>query len=299
MGRFADFYRNAQKWMAPDQEKSWGRKWSPRPGILRLGGASDNAVMFVLAKLLLFITQPLAWVLCLLFLGLLVPDRWHRVGRALLWSALGVLVLQGWEPLPDALLRQLEARHPAPAALDLKRYEGVIVLGGATESAYVWEGHTQPALNGAAERMTAGVALLQREPGLRLLFTGGEGELFGGALTEAERARRFYASQGLDTRQLLFESASRTTYENAVLSAQLPGVDPTRPWLLLTSAWHMPRSMATFQKAGWNVSPWPTDYRSGLATPLDQYSLAQGAAKWHMVLHELLGLWVYRLTGRA
>ncbi|HBH39179.1 MAG TPA: hypothetical protein DDX06_12470, partial [Curvibacter sp.] len=61
--------------------------------------------MFVLAKLLDFVTQPLAWVVLLLLLGLLLPQRWRRSGRALLWSALTVLLLQGWEPLPDAVLR--------------------------------------------------------------------------------------------------------------------------------------------------------------------------------------------------
>ncbi len=255
--------------------------------------------MFVLAKLLAFLTQPLAWVVALLALGLLLQGRWRRSGTALLWSALAVLLLQGWEPLPDALLRRLEAQHPAPAQVDLQRYAGVIVLGGATESAYVWQGHEQPALNEAAERMTAALPLLQPAPQLKLLFTGGEGELLAGALTEAERARRFYASMGVDPQRLVFESASRTTYENAVLSAALPGVDKTRPWLLLTSAWHMPRSMATFEKAGWNVTPWPADYRSGLATPWHHFSLAGGASKWHVALHEVLGLWVYRLTGRA
>lgn len=255
--------------------------------------------MFFLAKLLAFLTQPLAWVLTLLALGLLLPERWRRAGTALLWSALAVLLLQGWEPLPDALLRRLEARHPAPAPLDLRRYAGVIVLGGALESSYVWQGHAQPALNGAAERMTAALPLLQRAPELKLLFTGGEGELLAGALTEAERARRFYASLGVDPQRLIFESASRTTYENAVLSASLPGVDKTRPWLLLTSAWHMPRALATFEKSGWNVVPWPTDYRAGLQTPWTQYSLAGGAVKWHTALHEILGLWVYRLSGRA
>ena len=255
--------------------------------------------MFILAKLLDFVTQPLAWVVLLLLLGLLLPERWRRTGSTLRGSALLVLLLQGWEPLPDALLRRLEAQYPAPAQIDLKRYAGVIVLGGATDASYVWEGHAQPALGDAAERMTAGVALLQREPQLRLLFTGGEGALFGSALSEAERARRFYASLGVDPQRLLFESASRTTHENAVLSAALPGVDKTQPWLLLTSAWHMPRSMATFEKAGWNVTPWPADYRTGLSTPWQQYALAGGAHKWQTALHELLGLWVYRLTGRA
>lgn len=254
--------------------------------------------MFIAAQLLSFLTQPLAWVLALLTLGLLLQRRWRRGGTALLWSALAVFVLQGWEPLPDALLRRLETQYPAPAQIDLSRYAGVVVLGGATESSYVWAGHEQPALNEAAERMTAALPLLQRAPQLRLLYTGGYGLLDTG-LTEAERARRFYAQQGVDPQRLLLEDASRTTFENAVLSAALPGVDKTQPWLLLTSANHMPRSMAAFEKAGWNVTPWPADYRTGLATPWTRYSLAGGAAKWHTALHEYLGLWVYRLTGRA
>ena len=88
--------------------------------------------MFVLAKLLDFVTQPLAWVVLLLLLGLLLHGRWQRSGRALLWSALAVLLLQGWEPLPDAVLRRLESQHPAPAQPDLNRYAGVIVLGGTS-----------------------------------------------------------------------------------------------------------------------------------------------------------------------
>jgi uncharacterized SAM-binding protein YcdF (DUF218 family) len=254
--------------------------------------------MFVAAKLLAFLTQPLAWVLVLLAAGLLLR-RWRRTSTALLWSALAVLALQGWEPLPDALLRRLETQYPAPAQTDLSRYAGVVVLGGALEPSYVWEGHQQPALNSAAERMTAALPLLQRAPQLRLLFTGGEGELLGRGMSEAARAQRFYTQQGLDPQRLLLEDAARTTYENAVLSAALPGVDKTRPWLLLTSAWHMPRSMAAFEKAGWNVTPWPTDYQAGLHTPWTRYSLVAGARKWHIVLHEHLGLLVYRLSGRG
>ncbi|EGI78072.1 YdcF family protein [Hylemonella gracilis] len=253
--------------------------------------------MFVLSKLLNVLTQPLAWVVALLFVGLLLQRRWRRTGQGLLWAALLVLLLQGWEPLPDAVLRQLEAQQPAPDPLDLSRYAGVIVLGGSTESSYVWEGHAQPALNSAAERLTAALPLLQREPRLVLLYTGGEGELLASGPSEAERARRFYVEQGVPPARLLLESASRNTHDNAVFSAALPGVDRTRPWLLITSAWHMPRSLRTFRKAGWNVTPWPTDYRAGLTTPWHQYSLSQGAAKWQLALHELLGLAAYRLRG--
>lgn len=256
--------------------------------------------MFYASKLLSFATQPLAWVMVLLALGLLCMPWRRRTGLGLSWAALTILVLVGWQPLPDAVLRQLETQHPAlaPSSASLQRYAGVLVLGGALEPAYVLQGNGQAALNGAAERMTVPVALMQQNPHLRLLFTGGEGELFGQGLSEAQRARIFFEGMGIPAQRMVFESASRTTYENAVFSAQLPGVDAARPWLLVTSAGHMPRALATFQKAGWNVTPCPVDYRTGMQTPWTQYSLVVGAAHWHLALHEMAGLLAYRLAGR-
>lgn len=256
--------------------------------------------MFIASKLLSFATQPLAWVLVLLLSGLLCMALRRPWGQGLIWVAFSILLLQGWEPLPDALLRQLEAQHTGPTLKDnLRPYTGVIVLGGALEPAYIWQGHDQVALNDAAERMTVPLTLLQQHPHLRILFTGGEGELFAGSLTEADRARKFFDSMGVDPQRVVYESMSHTTYENAVLSATLPGVNPGQQWLLLTSASHMPRAMATFRKAGWNVTAYPVDFRTGIQTPWTQYSLTEGARKWHMVLHELLGLLMYRLAGRA
>ena len=256
--------------------------------------------MFFASKLLSFATQPLAWVVVLLLGALLCMPARRAWGMRLGWTALAVLLLQGWEPLPDALLRQLETRHAGPGAdAKLQHYAGVVVLGGALEPAYVGLARQQPALNDAAERMTASVTLLQQNPHLRLLFTGGEGELFGQGLSEAQRARIFFDSMGVPAQRIVYESASRNTYENAVFSAKLRGIDPAQPWLLLTSASHMPRALATFVKSGWNVTPYPVDFRTGLQTPWTQYSLALGARKWHMALHELVGLLAYRVAGRA
>ena len=256
--------------------------------------------MFFASKLLSFATQPLAWVVVLLLGALLCMPARRAWGMRLGWTALAVLLLQGWEPLPDALLRQLETRHAGPGAdAKLQHYAGVVVLGGALEPAYVGLARQQPALNDAAERMTASVTLLQQNPHLRLLFTGGEGELFGQGLSEAQRARIFFDSMGVPAQRIVYESASRNTYENAVFSAKLRGIDPAQPWLLLTSASHMPRALATFVKFGWNVTPYPVDFRTGLQTPWTQYSLALGARKWHMALHELVGLLAYRVAGRA
>lgn len=256
--------------------------------------------MFVAAKLLAFLTQPLAWVALLLLTALTCLHKWPAWSRRLGWSALILLLMLGWEPLPDTLLRRLEAQYPAlNAQTNLTPYAGVVVLGGALESAYVWTTPGQSALNDAAERMTEVLPLLRQQPGLRVLFTGGEGELLGGDLPEAERARRFFMAQGVTPGQLLLESASRTTFENAVLSKTVVGVDATRPWLLVTSAWHMPRAMASFQKAGWHVTAYPVDFRAGKHTPWSQYNLDGGVKKWKTALHEYVGLLAYRLSGRV
>ena len=275
--------------------------------------------MFVVSKLLLFVTQPLAWVVLLLLAGLLLlrsglrlanqqqhQNKQSKTPSQAAWGlrfvglALLVLLVQGWEILPDAGIRRLENTYP-PQAIppDLKNFAGIVVLGGALDSASVWEGRTQPALNSAAERMVAPLPLMQQHLHLRLLFTGGEGQLLAQGLTEAQRAGIFYQAMGLAPERLIFEDRSRNTFENAVLSAAVAGVDIKKPWLLVTSAWHMPRSMATFEKAGWNVTPYPVDFRTGQSTPWTDYSLSDGASRWQLLLHEWLGLWVYQRTGRA
>ena len=255
--------------------------------------------MFFASKILALVTQPLLWVFVLLLLSLLVLRRWPRAGRRLVGTALAVLVLIAWKPLPEAIIRQLESRYPemAPNA-KLEGYVGVVVLGGATESGRTQMAHVQPMLNDAAERMTGTVAVLRANPQLRVLFTGGEGALMGVGQSEAERAKMFFDSLGLSGPQVQYESASRNTYENAVLTAKLPGVDPTHRWLLVTSAWHMPRSMATFAKAGWNVTAYPVDFRTGTDSDWLDFSMAGGAVEWQLALHELVGILAYKLTGR-
>jgi uncharacterized SAM-binding protein YcdF (DUF218 family) len=108
----------------------------------------------------------------------------------------------------------------------------------------------------------------------------------------------FFEELGAKGPLMQYEAASRNTYENAVFTALVPGVDKTQRWLLVTSAWHMPRSIATFQKAGWNVVAYPVDYRTGDSTHWADYSMRSGIDKWQLALNELVGLAAYRITGR-
>lgn len=254
--------------------------------------------MFLFSKLLASFTQPLTWVALLLSLAWWWLPRRPVAARRTLLAALLLGVLVGWQPLPDALLRALEDRHHVPTDR-LRAYAGVVVLGGAMERGEIWATRGQVPLGDSAERVTVPLALLRQNPQLRLLFTGGEGRLHPFGVTEAAMARAFFESQGVAPGQVIYEDASRTTYDNAVFSAALPGVDKARPWLLLTSAWHMPRAMATFRAAGWNVTAYPVDYRTGAATPWTAYSLVSSAERWQLALHEWIGWAAYAALGRA
>ena len=257
-----------------------------------------HPAVFFAAKVLNLLAQPLTWVVVLLVASLL-SRRKPALGRKLVGLALALLLVMGWQPLPHWLIHQMEAAYVEMSPdTDLKPYVGIIVLGGATEEGFVAGAHTQPLLNEAAERMTEPIAMLKRHPHLRIVFTGGEGSLLGSGPSEAERVRPFFEGMGLGANHVTYEAASRTTYENAVLTAQLPGINIQQRWLLVTSASHMPRSMATFIKAGWNVTAYPVDFRTGNATPWTEYSLKDGARNWQMLFHECLGWLAYRLTGR-
>ena len=255
--------------------------------------------MLVLSKVLNLAAQPLNVVLLLLCLSLFWVQRRPARAKKLTAIALLVLVLSGYKTLPDALLSVLEDQYTEwPMEADLSGFTGIVLLGGALEPGRFSQFHTQPLLNSGAERMVMAVALWRRNPQLRLVFTGGEGELFGSGPSESERALRFFDVMGVPRSALTLETRSQNTYENAVFTRDLPGLDAHKPWLLLTSAWHMPRSVATFKKAGWNVTPYPVDFRTAGLTPLSSFNFGEGAERWELLLHECLGLAAYRLSGR-
>lgn len=255
--------------------------------------------MHYAAKLLDFVAQPLVWVLFLLVWAWVGTYRNLRASRWALAAAMVLLLVLGWPPLPETLLRPLETQYAElspEAATDA--FAGVIVLGGAMPAAYLAADHAQPLLNDAAERMTAAITLYRRNPKLQLVFTGGEGAAFAHGPSEAQRARHFFATMGIPVDAMVWEDQSRNTFENAHLTAQLPRIDKQRPWLLLTSAWHMPRSMGVFRAQGWNVVAYPVDFRTARTTPWATYSLPEGIALWQLALHEYVGIASYKLLGR-
>ncbi len=255
--------------------------------------------MFILSKLLSAITQPLFllavwWGVALLLLTFMAT--WRLAALRMLWGGLAVLGLLGFEALPQALLRSLENQYSVPSPESVSRHSGVIVLGGAIQHPGIYKTHGQVPLGEAAERMSAPVGLMRQNAQLQLVFSGGEGRLLATGTTEAELAQAFYTEQGVDMRRVTLEGGSRTTRENARQVATLLGDRCQQPWLLVTSAWHMPRSVSEFAAVGCQVTPYPVDFRTSNATPWTEYSLARSVMLWQVALHEWLGLWVYWAT---
>ena len=148
--------------------------------------------------------------------------------------------------------------------------------------------------------MTQAVILLRQHPHLKLVCTGTEGRRgadAAGASVGAPQAVQFFEAMGVERERLVLEDAAANTHENATLTAALPGMDIHRPWLLLTSAAHMPRAMAAFRKVGWNVTPYPVDYQTAAETRWLKFSLVKGLTKWQNVAYEALGWMEYRLRG--
>lgn len=254
---------------------------------------------FLLTKLIQSAFLPSNAIALVALLGLVaLLLRRRRTGLGLLVTATVALVVAGWSPIGPALVMTLEDRFPVPALPP--GITGVIMLGGAVDI-HVSQDRNQIVVNDNAERIFAVAALARRYPQARLILSGGIAhESHGSSLSEAEGARRMLVDLGVASERLELEDRSRTTFENAVESLAVAHPKAGETWLLVTSATHMPRAVASFRAAGFSIMPFPVDYRTrpaDLRRPVA--SLAEGLVFSDAAAHEWLGLLAYRLTGKT
>jgi len=160
----------------------------------------------------------------------------------------------------------------------------------------VTEAHNQVRANGAAERMTATAQLMRQYPDVPVICSEFSGRFIRGTLSESDLALRFFKEMIGQTERIILENQSQNTYENALYTRDLVGFSSGGCWLLVTSAFHMPRAYEIFKVQGIPVIPYPTDYRSRLPAHEFRWNLGAGAEQVSLLLHEWVGLWVYRLT---
>lgn len=254
-----------------------------------------DVLFFAVAKFVWLLIRPETVLFLLLALGAVLLWRGRRGGGVLLALGLAAVLIVGLVPVAKPLLRPLEARFPAEPGLG-DAPAGVLVLGGGEE---IGPPGAPPQLNPAGERYLEAIVLAQRYPEAVLMFAGGEASLDGGDGASAAHAADLFTRAGIPRGRIVLEPGSRNTAENAAKALPLrPAGTEAGPWLLVTSAWHMPRAVATFCAAGWTgLVPWPVDFRGHGGRV--RWNLARNLDALNLATKEWVGLLGYRLAGRT
>jgi uncharacterized SAM-binding protein YcdF (DUF218 family) len=258
-------------------------------------------LFFVLSKTVGIMLLPTNFLIALGTLGLvLLLTRFASLGSRLMVISIALLAICGFSPFGNFLLYPLEHRFGPWQTKDAQAgVDGIVVLGGSVDSD-LSVAHQVPIVRTAADRIIAAAALARRFPSARILFTGGSANLISNDAREADYAVEIFESLGIEKSRLIIERASRNTYENAVFSKALVAPKPGEHWLLVTSAFHMPRSVGLFRKVGFAVEPYPVDWRVGGPEDLLSFTglSGEGLARTDTAVREWVGLVAYRLRGR-
>lgn len=255
-------------------------------------------MFFVFSKTLGIMLLPTNFLIGMGIVGaLLLASRWAAFGRKLMIASVILLAICGFTPLGNLLLYPLEQRFP-PWEAGSGAPDGIVVLGGSIDADLSLV-HGVAVFAGAADRVITAAALARQYPQARIIFSGGSSNLLSNDAKEADFAVAVFERLGVSKARLEIERRSRNTQENAEFSKAIAAPKNGERWLLVTSAYHMPRSVGLFRKAGFTVEPYPVDWRTGRAEWLTLSTLAvEGLARTDVAVREWMGLAAYRASGR-
>ena len=257
-------------------------------------------MFFLLSKTLGIMLLPANFLIGAGLIGaILLATRRAALGRRLLMISAVLLAIAGFSPLGKLLLYPLEQRF-SPWDASRGAPDGIIVLGGGIDPD-LSAAHGRAAFIRAADRIVAAAALARKYPNARILYSGGNANLIGDdSAKEADYAVLALESLGIASERVTMERRSRNTQENAEFSKAIAKPSDGERWLLVTSAFHMPRSVGLFRKAGFAVEPYPVDWRTGSAAKLLSFSplAVEGLERTDTAVREWIGLAAYWVTGK-
>ncbi len=252
----------------------------------RQGPGKGMTTLYIIKFLYsVFLLPPGLFIACLLLLAW--RYRRSRAAARVCLLAAAVLYLGSVGFVSGPLVHSLETRYTPPARIS---GDVIVVLGGGATLDTPNLGGSGHLSGPAANRLLTGLQLYHKL-GVPILFTGGQVFATGGV--EAEVARSVLLSAGVPAEKIIAETASLNTADNARYTASILAQRGfTRP-ILVTSAWHMERSVLQFAKAGVAVVPFPTDYQENIVRRLhfiDFWPSAGAAAQLAMAVKEYLGI---------
>lgn len=262
-------------------------------------------VFYQASKLAWILLSPanllVVWLVSGIFLLVLGRGGWsYRWGKRVAMSGALFMLLVWFVPFGSWALAVLENRIPPPENLP-KDVAGIIVIGGS-ESENIAAGRGELYTNFTnMNRLLVFKMLAEKYPGAQLVYAGGTTR----PNTHKQKRQADIAKAVLDVmldgkRKITYERESRTTLENAVNAKAMVGDRVKQPWLLITTAWHMPRALGTFRQQGWNVTPVPADYYTeGAMRPQWQPDFARNLMALYIVGKEVIGMVGYYYAGHT
>ncbi|MDA8099579.1 MAG: YdcF family protein [Nitrospiraceae bacterium] len=250
--------------------------------------------MFIITRLLQILLTPPSIILAILFAGFWLSRRNPQAGRALLVLGTVFLYLASVPSVADLLIKPLESAYPPFHDTGTLHADAVVSLGGGVRDLSWVPAGPVPSSN-ALERVVA-AAVIARKLDIPLLFSGGSGEITPGAVSEAAASTRLAEDLGIQPDRILIEDRSRNTLENA---GETRRILKGTTIILVTSAFHMKRAVALFQREGFTVIPAPTGFRAETRPPSVRNILpsADSLATTATALSEYLNRAWYTLNG--
>lgn len=253
-------------------------------------------MFFFLSKVLTFLLNPLVWFFALMVGAYFSKNEKRR--KKVFIGGLILLYLCTNSFLIDELARAWEPETP-DYYISNEKYDVAIILGGIGR---IDERQKRFDFTYSGDRLFQTLELYHRGRVGKILFTGGSGSLRFPEHKEALYVKKYLNTIKIPDSCLIIESESKNTYENAVFSKKkLDSLQFKGNVLLVTSAFHMPRSMAVFKKAGFtNVTPYLTNRISGPRRfDWDHCLIPNGDAisTLNMLIHEWIGFLVYKIKG--
>lgn len=251
-------------------------------------------MFFILSKLLQFAINPMIWIVVLLLLAVLSRDDNFKK-KCLRWALVFTLIFSN-SFVFDECERAWEI--PATPYKSLKKYEAGIVLGGV---ALYDKEYDRIQFQRGADRLFQAIELYKRGYIKKIVFTGGSGSVLHPEDKEGPWVERYLLTLGIPKQGFLIESESVNTHENAVFTKALLDKEKMKgEFLLITSGFHMRRSLACFKKEGLVTTPYSTDRYAGPRKFEFEYLLIPDASvifKFNNLIHEIIGFITYKIVG--
>lgn len=253
-------------------------------------------MFFTLSKILEFLLLPMTWILIIFIWGMVRYDS--KLGRRLLVCCLGMLVFFTNPFIVNRVMNVWEVK-PYKAEQINGSFDIGILLGGSMR--YYNDVIERPVYSTSVDRLLQTIDLYHRDKIDKIMLSGGSGRLSRPDEKESPVIEQVLLSCGVSHEDIIMESESRNTWENAKYSAEyIRKNHPDAKVLLITSAWHMRRSMACFSTAELEVVPFPVDERAGRGawTP-DRLFVpsVESLLLWNTLIHEWFGCIMYEAAG--